>query len=331
MGIQAFGRRALVVGVAFILLAGCGTSSTGVTVPPATTGASVHRSGSWMLPEAKNDDLLYASNDSRTVYVFSYPSLTQVGELSGINANTQGLCVDKHGDVFVPAWTGSPINGYVFEFAHGGTEPIATLSDPGALNTSCSVDPTTGNLAVTNYGASGSPHGNVAIYQGAQGAPTTYLPPFSPQWAAYDSSGNLFVDGYNAGSSYELAELPSRGSAFTSVPLNKSISMFSLQWNNGYLTIAGEGSDSLEIYRVQISSSGGVIVGATTLRMRRVGYGGNGQYWIQDNRVLGAGQKHRRLDIWRYPRGGNAVETVARNFRPWGVVVSPATKHQNGK
>jgi len=67
--------------------------------------------------------------------------------------------------------------------------------------------------------------------------------------------------------------------------------MFSLQWNNGYLTIAGEGSDSLEIYRVQISSSGGVIVGATTLRMRRVGYGGNGQYWIQDNRVLGAGQK----------------------------------------
>jgi len=331
MGILGLGHRALGVGVAVVLLAGCGALSTGITTPPATMAASTTAKapGSWMLSEAKNDDLLYASDDSSTVYVFAYPSLVQVGQLSGINANTQGLCVDNQGDVFVPAWTESPLNGYVFKFAHGGTKPIATLSDPNAAPSSCSVDPATGNLAVTNYDSYAN--ADVAVYKNGQGSPTTYATPFAPQWAAYDDNGDLFVDGLKEGSAYgELAELPSGAGSFTTIPLNKSIAMFSLQWDNGYLTITGnqDNFESLHIYRVKVTGSGGSIVGATTLKVRRVGYGGNGQYWIQDNRILGAGEQHRRLSIWRYPKGGRAVATVVRNFRPWGVTISAAPSHK---
>jgi len=71
-------------------------------------------------------------------------------------ANFTGLCVDAQGNVFVPTWQGeSGTRGYVYEFAHGGSTPIATLSDPGGAF-GCSVDLTTGNLAVTNNVAPGS-------------------------------------------------------------------------------------------------------------------------------------------------------------------------------
>jgi len=47
------------------------------------------RSGSWMLPEAKSEDLLYIS-DVTGVHVFSYPKGTLVGDLTGF-ASPQGL------------------------------------------------------------------------------------------------------------------------------------------------------------------------------------------------------------------------------------------------
>ena len=83
--------------------------------------------------------------------------------------NRQGECVDGAGNVFVT----NSFKGQILEYAHGGTTPIATLSDPNQYPIDCAVDPTTGNLAVTNYFAKTGP-GSVAIYQGAQGAPLFY-------------------------------------------------------------------------------------------------------------------------------------------------------------
>jgi hypothetical protein len=328
-----FGRCALGICAAAAMLAGCGGSQPPIGAPGAMPQASAlathaERGTSWMLPEARSEDLLYTSNDDGDVYVYSYPAFKQVGELQ-LNEATQGLCVDKQSDVFVPAWTGdvSTLTGYIYEYAHGGTQPIATLSDPGALNTSCSVDPTTGNLAVTNAYQSGYDYGNVAIYPNASGSPTTYVvTDIEPGWSAYDGNGDLFVDGYHGGSASPLAELPKGSSTFSSVTLNKSISTESLQWEKGYLTIASATNNlgPLYIYRVHISASQGTIVGSTALTMRHLGYDGNGQYWIQGDRVLGAGLRHSRLQIWRYPAGGDAVKTVVKRFTPWGVVVSAA-------
>ncbi len=111
------------------------------------------------VPAARNIDLLYVSKYD-DVDVFSYPAGKRVGTLTGFQS-PGGLCVDKAGDVFVTNFGASNI----VEYAHGGTKPIATLSDPYQEPDDCSVDPTTGNLAVANIG------GSVSIYEGARGHP----------------------------------------------------------------------------------------------------------------------------------------------------------------
>ena len=322
-------RYALAIGAASVLLTGCGGSQPPIGVPgamPQSRAIVGHadRGGSWMLPEAKNNDLLYLADDDGNVYVYDYPKFRQVGKLGGLgNVGTEGLCVDRNGDVYVPAWTFHTITGYVFEFAHGGTEPIRTLNN-GGENSSCAVDPTTGNLAVTDYES-------VDIFQNAEGTPTTYaVSNLEPQWLTYDDDGNLFVDGYNSGSGSELAELSKGSGGFTPVTVNQSFAMFSLQWSKGLLNIvsaSGASRDNEYVYRVSVSDSSGTVVGKTTLDVNHRGYDGNGQVWIQGNRILGAGRNHYVLDVWRYPSGGHHIKEAAKHITPWGVVVSAAPSH----
>src|ERR1700734_1697106 len=101
------GRRALSLGAAAALLAGCGGSQPPIGAPgavPQRRAIATHaeRGGSWMLPEAKGKDLLYVSSDSNgSVDVYSYPQLKRVGKLSRLNSAAAGECIDKMGDVFI--------------------------------------------------------------------------------------------------------------------------------------------------------------------------------------------------------------------------------------
>jgi hypothetical protein len=333
---SSFGSRTLGVGLAVALMAGCGGTQqvTGalpqgvVTKPPTahwTTGKS------WMLSDAKGDDLLYTSDDVGHVYVYSYPALRLVGQLGGFGSvATQGLCVDGQANIFVPTGVSS-VSGYVYEFSHGGLSPIATLDDPG-WGAGCSVDPTTGNLAVANYFSPNDEpyyHGDIAIYAGAQGTPRIYTSPYVNWywWAAYDDKGDLFVDGNGYGASgFPLAELPAGGGAFKDISLDRSFAPYSLQWNKGNLIIAsgGDSDDALSIYQVKVSGARGRIVKTTSLRTRSLGYDGNGQFWIHDRKVIGPGRNHNVLDLWRYPSGGFVRRRLVKHFSPWGVVISVA-------
>lgn len=314
--------------LAVLGIAGCGTQLPANPQRPAISQARYHAPDrSWMLPEANNEDLLYTSTDDGRVDVYSYPKLAKVGELSLYRQGTEGLCIDRDGNVFIPAWAEGGPTGYIYEYAHAGTQPIATLSDPGALNSSCSVDTASGDLAVTNPYQSGYGYGNVAVYKKATGNATYYVVPNTePEWATYDGDGDLFVDGGSqTGSGSPLAELPKGAGTFTSVTVNESFYMLSLQWTAPYLAVVGAGEKALSIYRVQVSGSTGTVVGVTELQTRRhFGYVGNGQYLIRDKLVLGAGKQHRSLDEWPYPAGGKSLRTIIKNFTPWGVVISPA-------
>jgi hypothetical protein len=141
-------RYALCIGAVAALLAGCSGAQLPIRTPDAvsqtravaTTG---NRGRSWMLPEAKMQDLLYVSSSTATgayqVSVFSYPGGRQVGTLSVSAAN--GLCSDKVGNVYIVE------DPDVVEYAHGGTYPIATFDDLLFPTNGCAVDPTTGDLA----------------------------------------------------------------------------------------------------------------------------------------------------------------------------------------
>ncbi|HEU5479584.1 MAG TPA: hypothetical protein VFU90_07100, partial [Candidatus Tumulicola sp.] len=187
-------------------------------------GLPAHSSSgrSWMDPSAVTSDLLYVSDtDTSEVYVFSYPQGKPKGALTGFT-DPAGVCVDAHGNVFVTNTGGFN----VLEYAHGGTTPIATLKDAGYFPVGCSVDPKTGNLAVTNFATSSSTQGNVVIYKGAKGRPTGFYtnPNMSEMLlCGYDASGNLFVDGTTASSAAKFAELPSGKTKLVLLTLNQSI------------------------------------------------------------------------------------------------------------
>src|SRR5579863_4497346 len=141
-------RSALFVAAAAALLQGCGGPQ--VMGAQAGTNAAGARSP---VKAAASKILLYVSDvETGTVQFYDYPDPKQsVGELTGFGA-PMGLCSDASGNV----WITDGKNQNIVEYAHGGTSAIGTVSDSGYAPYACSVDPTTGNLAVSNHGASGS-------------------------------------------------------------------------------------------------------------------------------------------------------------------------------
>lgn len=320
-----------------VLLTGCGGLRPSIAAPGAmsqsrTITAHADHGRSPIFPEAKNSTLLYASDSKNdVVWVYSYPSGKQLGELKGFPAEPAGLCSDPSGDVYVTTQGNgkSASQSYVYEYAHGGTSPIATLSDPGLAN-GCAVDPNSGNLAVANYlGASGT-DGDIAVYQDAEGSPTTYSDPNFTRflWCTYDDSGNLFAD--EPGQIVD--ELPKGGNALVELELSADINSGSIQWVSNQLVIAKvvgiHGSNP--IYQVTVSGSVGSVYGPILLSSTGdKSAAGDIQFWVQKNTIIGPG--HRQginglLQFWNYPQGGLPTKVIRpsndRSF--FGITVSLA-------
>lgn len=299
---------ALSIIAAMLLLAGCGGFQPPLgapgTIPESRGVASLaDRGKSWILPEASGEDLLYASSLPYSVYVYTYPKGKLVGFLSGFSP--RGLCSNANGDVFVTS-------GYdVYEYPHGRAKAIAILADQNPQG--CSVDPTTGDLAVVNQ------H-HIAVFQPKHrdrwGIPKTYDPGEPLSYCAYDGAGDLFVDAYGSGS-WVLLELPKGAKRFETIALSQSIGEAgNIQWDGTYLAMADE--NAATIYQFAISGSTGSEVGATRLN----GVSDIGQFWIQGGTVVVPdGTKH--LGFWKYPSGGSAKKTISLSLA-YGATVSLA-------
>src|SRR5579875_3506069 len=187
-------RTSLVtLGIALALSA----CSAGAGTVPTDRASALRRAAGY--PDAKRGTLLYVSNaNDGTVSVFSYPQGQLISTLSGFK-EPYGLCSDERGDV----WIVDDETSTITEYAHGGTSPKATLSDSGQYPAGCSVDPATGNLAVTNYETTGRGEGSVSIYKKAKGSPARVVDSaISRGWfCSYDDKGDLFFDGDTSGSS----------------------------------------------------------------------------------------------------------------------------------
>ena len=295
---------------------GCSTAPEQVALPlTQATGdrlllGNQIRSRGWMLPGAKSMDLLYVSDDDELL-IFSYPKGKLVGEVTVPSGDFGGLCSDSAGDVFVTS-AGSRSQSYILEYAHGGTEPIATLSDPGWPN-GCAVDPTTGNVAITNVFANDPPdyHGDVVVFPNGQGPPAEYSDSSIPffQFCSYDGAGNLIVDGYDS-SSDGIAELPAGGQSLRDIALDQSIGPSSIQWVGGYQAFvvaddSGGPRGSNYIYQVQVSGSMGTVSGPTILKTKRHRSSRDVQFWTGDGRIIGPGLVRGNVPglllFWRYP------------------------------
>jgi hypothetical protein len=323
MKISILGRYALGVFATGALLAGCSSGGSQQPDPsgviqndaqPAAKGVHADRSRSWMAPDAKKNDLLYISDlGTDDVYAYSYPSGELKGTLTGFHG-PWGECVDKAGDVFITNASAFQI----LEFAHGGTSPIATLSDPNQYPVSCSIDPTTGNLAVANQESTNG-FGSVSIYAKAQGMPTIYKVPGINQCAsaAYDARGNLFVDGVNGFESFKFAELSRGRKTFTNITLNHRIrAPGGIQWDGKYVAIGDPEGNT--IYQFTVSGSRGTEVGSTSLD----GSDLNIQFWIHHHTIISPNFLDTSVMFWNYPAGGTATKTLSGFSQPIGATVS---------
>jgi len=315
-------------------MTGCGGSSWTPSAASPESGAApltasraedgAQESGpSWMQVKAGSADLLYVS-DVRKVTVYSYPAGNLVGVLKHFYI-ASGLCVDRNGDVFVVD------NGYskIFEYRHGGTKRIATLSNPTRGPLGCSVDPTTGNLAVTSLGSASTP--TVAIYKGARGAPVTYQDPafYEFFFCGYDGNGNLFADGITSPGSghFGLAELPQGKAKLENISLSQYIAWpGGVQWDGEHVAVGDQASPI--IYQLSISNGQAVTEGETHMgsRARNVA-----QFWIQGSRLIapntipGRGGLGSKALIYAYPAGGKALEKISKGvIAAEGAVVSLA-------
>jgi YD repeat-containing protein len=260
-----------------------------------------------MLPEAKSDNLLYVADGLTPdgyVHVYSYPKGKRVGQITGLSA-PYGDCADKAGNV----WVITNLPPEAVEYAHGGTTPIATLSVPaGSYAFACAVDPTTGNLAVTQ-------DGGVSIYVDAQGTPTTYTDWAEPMRCTYDDSGNLF-----ANTSDELTELPSGSGAFVIVNFSKNeTGLSNVLWDGKYLAVegrpgAGKKGAPAPVYRVSVSGNTATIIHTLTLEVPRQTPDITGS-WIADHLIAQPVDRGKHVAIWAYPEGGNPLTLIPMTGR----------------
>lgn len=305
--------RSLVGWAAAAVLAGCGGSKQVIGTPGAMTqsqapafGVQAGRGKSWMLPEAKSEALLYAAT-IHGISIFSYPAGKRVGDLRN-GYKTYGLCSDPKGDVFVDS------SEKVFEYAHAGTKPIATIRSKFGYSLQCAYDSTTGNLAVIKTIDSGPE--SVVIYQNVTGraqAYEDYGPFYSFSDCTYDGSGNLFVTGYSS----MLGELPNGGSKFTNyqVSLKSANSKLTgIQWDGTYLvgqetSSSRQGSTLLD--RIAITNSAATVVSRTKLIGNQIGF-----KWLYSGAAIGF-EDNRKIGFWPYPAGGKPSKLLTSYEKPY--------------
>lgn len=299
------------------------------------------RHRSWMRPDAKKQWLLYATDgDSGTVDIYNYRAKggKLYGQITGFEF-PYGDCVDGAGNVYVA----DLYAGSIYEYAHGGTIAIKTLDVTG-FPIGCSVDPTTGNLAVSGFGSASTQPGAVWIFPNASGTPKMYEDPnIDSYWSpGYDNAGNLFVEGTTNFTTNYLDELPYGGSTFIELSLvGGTISTpGGVMWDGFYLAVGDQGYENTPttaVYRVSVSGSAATVVRTTILTDNCYPSGENtdvvdpfiGGTTRAMNTVIGGNLWcTSRFAFWNYANGGNPKRVLPVDIAPvaaFGQTVSRGT------
>lgn len=310
---------------AIAVLPGCGAASM-AAAPSARTMQSVARRAT-----GSGGDLVYALTRKEIVIV-TYPAGSVVARIPvQPPGSAQEICSDPHnGNVFVNLYPGS-----IDEYAHGGTTPIATLSTSRYTPGGCSVDPVTGNLAVSAVGTgSKSP---MLIYSHATGKPMLVYDGRVTRfnYPAYDGSGDLFASA--AGKmGFRYAELKANSKAFSIIrpPSQFPFYVDAIQWDGSYIVFEDWNKRGTGVKLNQLKMRGKIatLVGVVSLQL----FGGNA-FWIQDRTVFGpfgksVRSKSRGLAYWPYPGGGKPTSRFSgfdNGGEVWGVTVSVASTQRS--
>jgi hypothetical protein len=329
-----------------ILLAGCGGAQTAAIPLSASANApSASRAShaiSWMAKGLQQRDLLYVSNANGTVSVYRYWQQTLVGVLTKFQ-RPMGECADPAGNVYVADDESKKVDTY----RHGSTKMLKAYDDAPYTPYGCAFSPSTGSLALANYGTKDYSYygdGNIAIYQHASGSATIYGGSSDNHFTAcaYDGHGDLLAvseTGYSGHWYYspEFFYLPKDGKQLVPVTLPNPYSssgwyyqdVQGLAWDGKYWIV-----DSYnELYRYTINIKAQLVD-----RIALSGGDDNpGPVWIYRKNFKGAGTEAVAassansgkgiVDYWKYPAAGSPVDEITSDLdSPFGVAVSFGTE-----
>lgn len=296
--------------VASATVAGCGASNE----PSAVVTPRLSKS--WVSPAASSStDLVYALTANSVVSIYSYPGGTQVGSLTGF-ASLTGICSDGSGNVWIID-TPSSQTSTLYEYAHAGSHPIATLNGPKSPYV-CSVDPASGNLAL------GDLDSTVAVYTGARGSPTYYSTVGfmeDVRIITYDGSGDLYFRSEQDKTA--TGWLQQGGSSVMHFGVTRR---GSYGWDGQHLAIRGLAkmpkTNALILFKVV--GGGGSKVGQVRLN------GCNGTFGTFSIRgselaVPCLGNTGYTLSYYNYPSGGNPI--AALSVHAFDVTISVGSLH----
>ena len=250
--------------------------------------------------------MIYVSSYGSDVYVFTTDGQL-VQTLSGFYG-IGDICSDSKGDVWVTDQVGA--TGTLYEYAHGGTSPIATLYDEYSSPQACAVDPVSGDLAVAHFSNS------VAIFKNAQGSAKNYSTGNNSDFnsISYDSRGNLYVAGYIGGYKLAVSWMPRRSSSFTDLTLFPKIFPHEgLQWDGTHLAIA----TNSKISQYRIRHKEGKRVGSASLGTCCLGH-----FAIAGSLLVTTDAGYDHVQLFKYPEGGNPTLTISNVAGATGVAIS---------
>jgi hypothetical protein len=322
---------------AVMAAAGCTSATTFAPQSVQSQTASQHRTqrdgGAWMDGIAKKVDLLYISEGDGQVTVYTYWQKTLVGQLTGFS-QPMGECVDKNNNVYITDYLAKQI----VEYAHAGKTPIATIDEAPYAPHACSVDQSTGAIAVANEAGSSS-QGNIAVYANPSAKPKIYTDKSITnfQACAYDGSGNLLASDDSASrGDASFAWLAKNGGKLIDVTLPGPQKSFSwngvsgIQWDGRYYVI-----DDYDLFRVSVVNAQGFYVGETSLNNC---CGQTTAVWIynihpnkQGTQVVGgfSERSYNLVEYWNYPAGGDQIGYVSKGIdNPTAVTVSLGKIHE---
>jgi hypothetical protein len=283
---------------ALVLFAGCGQQlGSSITAAPSALLPAV-------TPQAMRggDEVQYISNYYDTYLTeFDYPrSDSQIGRIANVGG---GICTKGARTFWVVASADT-----VEEFRANGKRPIARRTITAGNPAGCAVDGTTDDLAVPIL-----TNGDVMIFKPGSKSGTSLSSGLTEAlFGGYDGNGNLFVDGFNSSSAFQLVELPKGSSNFENISIGSAITFpNSIQWDGRYLTLGC----SQGICRYRILGTKAILKGVVAISSDCAGY------WIARPYVYCADAGNNDGEVFKYPAGGLPIATLSGSFDfPVGVV-----------
>jgi hypothetical protein len=300
MGLTRSLLCALGLAAAAAVQTGCGDSAPPTEKPPQLPAA------------AQSGELLYVSDPAdNNVSFYSYPGLKFKGKLRGLRYPT-GLCTDARSQNI---WVIS--GNSAIEFAHGATKRIRTLKVDVPEIKTCAVNPTNGDLAITEL-TEYDDAGKLLVLKNGSGKPLFYQSNnlFFYSFVGYDADGDVFVDGRNSSGAFRLDELPEGSTKFANVtPHRVSVRAPGGIAYDGANMVVGDARRRL-VYRTE----GRKVVGTTRLSESCVVQ----QFAIIGDVLLAPNfcRHHGEVLVYGYPSGGLPGKKITGLFEPFAVAVS---------